>query len=152
MRNLHICVSGLGVTEKLEIKNYVLWMGGHYYGHLLECCTHLISNTVQSSKYEQAALSNKLIMHPDWIKAVWKRSQNENILGTNSEFEKYKLPIFYNLNITSTGLTNDKRNEIKNLIVENGGKYDGKFQSKEIGKKKAWEDFKSCLVLCTFIQ
>lgn len=129
MRNLTICSSGLKPEEKNEISRMVHHMGGYYLDILNASCTHLVASTVKSIKYEKAAEIKLKIMHPDWVKDVWDQSQQKMISATDSVFSKYALPVFYSLTITSTGLSTQKRNQIKQLIEDNGGKYIGAFKS-----------------------
>lgn len=70
-----------------------------------------------------------VIMHPDWVNEVWKKTQEGNVLATDKQFDKYKLPIFFNVVISVTGLTNAEKNKIKTLVEENGGKHSGAFKS-----------------------
>jgi hypothetical protein len=60
---------------------------------------------------------------------VWKKTQNPSVIirGDDAVFDAYKLPFFFNLRITSTGLKTSERNNVKTLVEENGGKYDSSF-------------------------
>lgn len=104
-------------------------MGGLYLDDLNDICTHLVTKTIGSVKYEIAASMNMCIMHPDWVPEVWKQSQTRYILATDIEFHKFKLPCFHSLNITSTGLTGSTLESIKSLVNKNGGTYSGVFTS-----------------------
>uniref|UniRef100_A0A1Q3EWX2 Putative dna topoisomerase 2-binding protein 1-a n=2 Tax=Culex tarsalis TaxID=7177 RepID=A0A1Q3EWX2_CULTA len=129
MRNLVVCSSGLKPEEKAQISLLVTQMGGYYLDVLTGACTHLVACTVKSVKYEKAAEIKLKIMHPDWVRDVWEQSLKKMVSAQDEEFAKHVLPIFYSLTITSTGLTLGKRNQIKKLIEENGGKYIGAFKS-----------------------
>ncbi|XP_053692847.1 DNA topoisomerase 2-binding protein 1-A [Sabethes cyaneus] len=129
MRNLTVSTSGLKVEEKTRLSQMVFQMGGCYLEILTAACTHLIAGTVKSVKYEKAAEIKMRIMHPDWVQDVWEQSQCKMISATDPAFDKHALPVFYSLTITSTGLTNQKRNQVKQLIEENGGRYIGAFKS-----------------------
>nr|XP_029713990.1 DNA topoisomerase 2-binding protein 1-like [Aedes albopictus]XP_029713991.1 DNA topoisomerase 2-binding protein 1-like [Aedes albopictus] len=129
MRNLTVCSSGLKPDEKSEISRMVQHMGGYYLDILNAACTHLVAATVKSIKYEKAAEIKLKIMHPDWVKDVWEQSQQKMINATDSAFARHALPVFYSLTITSTGLSTQKRNQIKQLIEDNGGRYIGAFKS-----------------------
>lgn len=63
------------------------------------------------------------------MKDVWKKTQNVNVIirGNDTQFDNYKLPIFFNLCITSTGLKASERSNIKTLVEENGGRYNSSF-------------------------
>uniref|UniRef100_A0A182Q3E0 BRCT domain-containing protein n=1 Tax=Anopheles farauti TaxID=69004 RepID=A0A182Q3E0_9DIPT len=130
MRNLTVCSSGLKPLEKSHVSQLVCQMGGYFMDVLTSRCTHLISSTVKSVKYEKAAEYGLPIMHPDWVNIVWEESQTRDVHATDkSLFERSRLPVFYALTITSTGLTAAKKNEIKALIEANGGSYVGWFKS-----------------------
>ncbi|XP_035896167.1 DNA topoisomerase 2-binding protein 1 [Anopheles stephensi] len=130
MRNLTVCSSGLKAKEKSLVSQLVCHMGGYYLDVLNASCTHLVSSTVKSVKYEKAAECKLPIMHPDWVNAVWEESQRRDLHATEPGIiERYRLPVFYALTITSTGLTAAKKNEIKSLIESNGGNYVGSFKS-----------------------
>lgn len=113
MRDLQISATGITPQEKEKLKVLIQWMGGHYFQNFSRSITHLISNTIKSAKYEHASLNGIPVMHTDWVQRVWERScAAEDILATDIEFDKYKLPIFFGTNITCTGLENDKKNEV----------------------------------------
>ncbi|XP_052901138.1 DNA topoisomerase 2-binding protein 1-A [Anopheles moucheti] len=130
MRNLTVCSSGLKAKDKSLVSQLLYHMGGYYLDVLNASCTHLVSSTVKSVKYEKAAECKLPIMHPDWVSAVWEESQRRDLHATEpSIIEQYRLPVFYALTITSTGLTAARKNEIKALIESNGGNYVGSFKS-----------------------
>lgn len=132
MRTLIICCSALPIETKKKIKKLVSFMGGRYEDSLKDCVTHLVTMTVKSLKYEEAAKQNLNIMHPDWVYTCWERSLKSNIVATNTSFELFKIPIFFNLCITSTGLLGRDRTKIKNHVEDNGGKYIGAFKSESV--------------------
>lgn len=125
------CITGSGMPreDKISLKKFIHYMGGDYIDELTEHCTHLVTITVMSNKYLEAGKRKLPILHIDWINDVWHKSFKENIVGTSSEFDKFKLPIFFNLNVTSSGLSVADRNNVKQLIESNGGKYHGSFKS-----------------------
>ncbi|XP_067639811.1 DNA topoisomerase 2-binding protein 1-A [Eurosta solidaginis] len=129
MRDLHISATGIAADQKEQVRKYIQWMGGYYFQNLGRQVTHLISNTIKSTKYEHATLNGIPVMHVDWVQRVWERSCVENVAATDEEFDKYKLPIFFGTNITCTGLETDKKNEVMRLVNENGGTYHCAFRS-----------------------
>lgn len=129
MQDLVISTSGMSVETKRKIEQLVLWMGGYYVDDLSTSVTHLVSLIVTSTKYENAKLAGIKVMHPDWVEDVWVRSKNENILATNEEFDKHLLPIFYKLNICSSGLDVDVRKKIQNLVELHKGNFCNSFKS-----------------------
>lgn len=129
MQDLVISTSGMSVESKRKIEQLVLWMGGFYVNDLLTSVTHLVSLIVTSTKYENAKLAGIKVMHPDWVEDVWNRSKNENVLATNSEFDKHVLPIFYKLNICSSGLDVNIRKKIKDLVEMHKGNFCNSFKS-----------------------
>jgi hypothetical protein len=133
MRNLVISTSGLSPQEKIECKSLISKMGGHYVGDLLDICTHLIASSTKSAKYEEAAKRGMVVMHPDWVKDVWKRTiDDQKVQGVDKQFDKHKLPIFYGCCITTTGMSTAEKDLIKTLVEGNGGKYSGAFKSEDV--------------------
>lgn len=129
MRNLVITTTSMPKEEKSNIKELVNFMAGIYTDSLKDVVTHLVSSSVRSVKYETAAKNNVLIMHPSWVLNVWEKTQNTsvNIVAADECFDRFKLPVLYNLCITSTGLKIHERNNIKALIEESGGNYSSSF-------------------------
>uniref|UniRef100_A0A1B0FH09 BRCT domain-containing protein n=1 Tax=Glossina morsitans morsitans TaxID=37546 RepID=A0A1B0FH09_GLOMM len=132
MRDLQISATGIASQEKERLKTLIEWMGGHYFQNFGRSITHLVSNTIKSNKYEHATLNGIPVMHVDWVQRVWERSCNDDIIATDKEFEKYKLPIFFGVNITCTGIGTDQRNEIMRLVNDNGGTYQRDFRSHSV--------------------
>ena len=132
MRDLIICPSGLQKEQKKEIKELVNFMGGYYTDSLKDCVTHLVTNSVRSVKYETATRYGMKVMHPDWIKQVWSKCQNNDLIvqADHEQFETFKLPALFQLCITSTGLKTFDRNQMKTLVEENGGSYNSSFTNK----------------------
>lgn len=74
-------------------------------------------------------MRNMKIMKEDWIYEVWRLSKTGDTSYTSEEFyQKHKFPIFHNLVITSTGISDKEKAEIVKLINENGGEYNGSFK------------------------
>lgn len=133
MRNSIITSTNISPKEKKKnIKKLVEYMGGQYLNDLTSRVTHLVSEGVGSEKYEKAGKIEKIkLMHSDWIFHLWKVSQVQAQMSADeSQFDRFKLPIFLNLTITSTGINVNKRDEIKTIVDENGGKYSPNFNSK----------------------
>lgn len=59
-------------------------------------------------------------MTEEWVDAVWEESLVHNIISTEKQFDEYKCPPFYKLNITTSGLEGINREKIVTLISENG--------------------------------
>lgn len=115
--------------KKRELKNLVNFMGGIYLDYLTDGVTHLVSDTVRSVKYETAAKNGIKVMHADWITSVWQKSQNAtgNIVATDVQFESFKLPVFFSLCVTTTGMNTQDREMIKTNVEDNGGRYSPSF-------------------------
>jgi BRCA1 C Terminus (BRCT) domain len=67
--------------------------------------------------------TNKLFISQ--VENVWKKSQNLEIdvRADDTHFDVYKLPIFFDVCVTSTGLKTQDRSEIKAILENNGGNY-----------------------------
>ncbi|KAK4881729.1 hypothetical protein RN001_005048 [Aquatica leii] len=118
-----VAFSTLSKLEKREMQEKVEYMGGYVSSCLVESCTHLVTNSVKSEKYIKAAEAGKKIMLNSWVTDVWDVSLKANVHSTNEQFNKHICPVFYNLLVCCTGLSNVQRNELSKLITDNGGKY-----------------------------
>lgn len=59
-------------------------------------------------------------MTEEWVDAVWEESLECNVVATEKKFDKFKCPVFYKLNITTSGLEGIDREKVAKLVVENG--------------------------------
>jgi len=135
MRDLQVSATGITPQKKEELSRLIHWMGGTYFQSFGHRTTHLISNTIKSSKYEQATLNGVPVMHVDWVQYVWdqsRRSQREGISATDPDFDKYRLPIFFGANITCSGLDVARKDQVMRLVNENGGIYHRAFRSQVV--------------------
>ncbi|XP_017055686.1 DNA topoisomerase 2-binding protein 1 [Drosophila ficusphila] len=135
MRDLQISATGITPQKKEELSRLINWMGGVYFQSFGHRTTHLISNTIKSSKYEQATLNGVPVMHVDWVQYVWdqsRRSQREGIRATDPDFDKYRLPTFFGANITCSGLDVARKDQVMRLVNENGGIYHRAFRSQVV--------------------
>lgn len=67
------------------------------------------------------------IMKSDWVHDVWAVNAIDNVPATNAQFDKHKVPAFFNLAITTTGLGRREKKEVEQLVASNGGTYRGEF-------------------------
>lgn len=86
---------------------------------------------------------NMNIMKASWIADVWDESSAENLLATSQRFESHKVPAFYKLRVTTTGLQRKEKKEVEEMVIAGGGTYYGEFSSSlidvVIAKKDATE-------------
>ncbi|XP_017063794.1 DNA topoisomerase 2-binding protein 1-A [Drosophila eugracilis] len=135
MRDLQVSATGITPQKKEELSKLIHWMGGIYFQSFGHRTTHLISNTIKSSKYEQATLNGVPVMHVDWVQYVWdqsRRSERESISATDPDFDKYRLPTFFGANITCSGLDTARKDQVMRLVNENGGIYHRAFRSQVV--------------------
>lgn len=59
-------------------------------------------------------------MTDEWIDAVWEESIVRNVVSSDKIFDKFKCPIFYKLEITTSGLEGIDREKIATLVDSNG--------------------------------
>lgn len=77
-------------------------------------------------------MQNMKIMKAAWIEAVWNENLRDNILATDKKFETCQVPVFYNLKVTTTGLSRREKKEVEDAINKEGGQYFGEFSSGNI--------------------
>lgn len=68
-------------------------------------------------------MHNMKIMKSSWLSDVWEANSDENVLATSTQFQNHKLPTFYKLAITTTGISRNNKKQIEQMVNENGGKY-----------------------------
>ncbi|XP_008190279.1 DNA topoisomerase 2-binding protein 1 isoform X2 [Tribolium castaneum] len=117
-----VSCSHIPKARKLEIKEKVQLMGGCCTDQLMSTNTHLITESVKSEKYLQAAERGLKLMVSQWVEAVWEESQTNNIHCDDEKFKKYRCLPFHNLIICSTGFPNtEMRAEAAQNVAKNGG-------------------------------
>ncbi|KAJ8669240.1 hypothetical protein QAD02_000499 [Eretmocerus hayati] len=90
-----------------EIHKVVKYMGGQLENHVMASVDVLVTNTVMSAKYEEAAELRIKIVTIEWLKFVWER----------------KCPVFLNLIVTNVNLSTRQTEEVQRLVHDNGGEY-----------------------------
>ncbi|XP_075216325.1 mutagen-sensitive 101 isoform X2 [Lycorma delicatula] len=128
MKGLVITATNLPSHMKMKVKEKVGYMGGLYTNNLVESVTHLVCGGVRSVKYDKAAERGITLMTVDWPNAVWDEGLKQNIHATDPQFNKYRCPVFYNLEITTTNLSNSEKLKLKQLVNSNGGIYSGELK------------------------
>lgn len=128
MRGLIICFTGFDVDTKKRLQEKVEFMGGVYHATLRSVITHVVAYNNISVKAIEAYNSKIPIMREEWVEAVWNRSLDANVRGSDNEFAKYRSPLFHNLKITTSGISKRRKEELKQLITENGGLFTGQLE------------------------
>ncbi|XP_050524505.1 DNA topoisomerase 2-binding protein 1-B [Daktulosphaira vitifoliae] len=123
MRDVVLSASNINPKEKERVKEKFEYMGGIFTHNLRDITTHLMVGKVGSPKYTKAIEVGLPIMIENWVDAVWEESLERNVVGTESLFDKYKCPTFYNLQVTTSGLDFNDREKISMLVGKYGGKY-----------------------------
>lgn len=122
MSGLVVTLSGLRDPGKRKYyTDLISFMGGLCSTFLPEKGTHLVSNTCFSAKYEAAYHKNIPVMQFQWIDEVWARNEHNFVAATDAQFDSFKLPVFADLNVSCTLLTNEEKSMVEQLITANGG-------------------------------
>lgn len=132
MKNTFICFSSITDQERrAKLRKITTYCGGLHTAGLLEATTHLITEDVFSRKYPFAGEHKINIMKPEWLEDFWQMQQNPkyNLRADDAYFDKYKVPIFYKLTITSTGIDHDEKTKLMKLIEDHGGDFSQAFKS-----------------------
>lgn len=67
---------------------------------------------------------------PEWVFDCWNQCQKRLINASTDELhEKYKIPLFNKMNVTTTGIVGVRRDKLSTLLKENGGKFHSTFKS-----------------------
>ncbi|XP_015119451.1 DNA topoisomerase 2-binding protein 1 isoform X2 [Diachasma alloeum] len=132
MRDVVACFSGFSPEDKLVYQQKIEYMGGICIKELRHCVTHLIGDSVMSAKYEKAMEDGIKVYTKDWIFAVWETNLKDYIPATDGSFDKYQVPVFMNLVVTSTNIPKDEKDELKKIIEQNGGKFMGPLDGQKV--------------------
>lgn len=128
MNGLVITMSGIKEADKKKYSDLISFMGGLCMTVLPQTGTHLISNTVFSAKYEAAVQMKIPVMGCQWIDEVWTANAAEFVSATDARFDAFRLPVFFNLNVTCTLLSNDDKQMVERLVTEHGGIFHRSFR------------------------
>lgn len=84
-------------------------------------------------RFQKAVAYKMQTLLPEWVFDCWKLCQKRLINAATDELhEKYKVPLFNNINVTTTGIVGARRDKLSSILKENGGKYHGTFKSELI--------------------
>lgn len=61
------------------------------------------------------------VVTKEWVKAIWEANKTDYVEPGDKRFDKYKIPMFYNLVVTATNIQRCEKEEISRLIRNNGG-------------------------------
>lgn len=72
---------------------------------------------------------NIKVMKAEWVDAVWDASLQRNISASDPQFDEYRVPIFYNLIVTTSSIPKKEKKAIAELINKHGGIFNGNFEA-----------------------
>ncbi|XP_068986634.1 DNA topoisomerase 2-binding protein 1-A-like isoform X2 [Bombus flavifrons] len=98
-------------------------MSGNFTTELDDKVTHLVTLSVLSAEYEKAIHMKIPIVTKEWVKAIWEANKTDYVEPDDKRFDKYKVPMFYNLVVTATNIQRCEKEEISCLITNYGGVY-----------------------------
>ncbi|KAG5667910.1 hypothetical protein PVAND_015875 [Polypedilum vanderplanki] len=134
MKELHISLASYSREQKQHYKTLITYMGGICHIPLNKHITHLVTEDVFSKKYRYAADQQMdiKILRATWIEESWKYSEKNPLkVGADKEkfYKSHQLKVFNNLEITTTGLTNDEKVKVQKLAEKNGGTFSSAFKT-----------------------
>ncbi|XP_061372178.1 uncharacterized protein LOC133314681 isoform X2 [Gastrolobium bilobum] len=124
MDGVKVLASGFGTVEKVKIEEFVIEMGGVLHTKASLDLNFVIVKNVLAAKYKWALnILKKPIVTYEWLKQC---SEEHRVVPQ----ESYKVLPFSGLEICVTGIPADTRGEMKELILQNGGKYSAELTKK----------------------
>ncbi|MED6135396.1 hypothetical protein PIB30_046058 [Stylosanthes scabra] len=124
MDGVKVLASGFDTNEKVKIEEIVTEMGGVLHTKTSLDLNFVIVKNVLAAKYKWALnILKKPIVTYEWLK---KCSEEHRVVPQ----EPYKVLPFSGLTICVTGIPADKRKEIEQLSLQNGGKYSAELTKK----------------------
>ncbi|RDW94655.1 hypothetical protein BP5796_00418 [Coleophoma crateriformis] len=129
LRDVVICCTSVAEEKRTDIKTLAEQMGAiHRYDLTLECTHLIVGHDYNTPKYQYVAKERPdvKVMTVEWVGALndlWKSDEEIDIQAMERQ---YTLPTLNSLRISMTGCEDPKeREEIANLVKENGGVYSG---------------------------
>ncbi|XP_071748981.1 DNA topoisomerase 2-binding protein 1-A [Lepeophtheirus salmonis] len=123
MKGLIVTSTGFEKEKKAEIQKLIESMSGVYSNTFHDGVTHLIAAVVHSPKYSVAVEKEIPIMTEEWVRNVWKKSQNDNVAATDGQFSRFKCPALMGLNISVSQMNPKDKDLLKKSIESHGGIY-----------------------------
>jgi twin BRCT domain/BRCA1 C Terminus (BRCT) domain len=131
LKDLIFCPSSMEKEQKEKLGRLVHNMGGYFQNGLLSSTNYVLSEDIFSKKSLFAYEHRLKVIRPSAIENLWEiNNTTDDPLSARIYFEKYELPIFNNLKISSTGLSLNEKREIAKLLKDNGGEYCATFSTK----------------------
>lgn len=126
MRGTAVTCTSVPRQERDRLSELIQLMGGIVMRDLTSSVTHVVAGEVGSKKYRVACSINKPILIPEWIYTCWDMCRERHVCATDEEFiTEFKCPTFKGITLCVTGIKEDKRKEIKELVALHGGTYSG---------------------------
>eukprot|EP00252_Welwitschia_mirabilis_P020066 TRINITY_DN4829_c0_g1_i2.p1 TRINITY_DN4829_c0_g1~~TRINITY_DN4829_c0_g1_i2.p1 ORF type:complete len:444 (-),score=110.04 TRINITY_DN4829_c0_g1_i2:142-1473(-) len=117
MDGVKVLASGFDKKEKANMQKLVTAMGGEFMLNVSLDVDFLITKDVLSPKYKWALeVSKKPIVTVDWLHQCYREHRIV-------PYKPHKIPPFKGLTICVTGIDAGKREQIAQLVVQNGGSY-----------------------------
>ncbi|CAG2106268.1 unnamed protein product [Medioppia subpectinata] len=124
MRKLFVSISGFEGHRKRELIGRIEKMGGNYSRDYTKRVSHLVSDSVRTKKYRVAKQCGSAVVSSHWVDDCWNIYQH-NYSGAGEEpiVDKYRLKLFNKLLITVSQVDLPERNQITDIVNNNGGVY-----------------------------
>ncbi|CAM9422409.1 unnamed protein product, partial [Ectocarpus sp. 13 AM-2016] len=118
------CCTGVTNTLKEDLRDKVNAMGGSFDVNLTMSTTHLLAASLDTEKYRVATgMKGVVVVRPDWVIESCRE-------GRKLPCELHSLPPFEGLRITITGLSLDRKAELRAMIESGGGTYMGAMEAR----------------------
>lgn len=95
-------------------------MNGTISPSLTKAVTHVVTASALSEKSILAQKDKIPLMTPDWVRAIWQDNQEGLVDATDSRYVKYTCPVFYNIKICMSQLTNVRKSALKAAVESLG--------------------------------
>ncbi|KAH8094535.1 hypothetical protein BXZ70DRAFT_1072697 [Cristinia sonorae] len=119
-----VLLCATGISDKTTLFKQAIELGAQSLSDLTDRVTHVIAEVPGSAKYKCALENGIPIMHPSWITESYKIWLRGDDVDFAQSVIKHRLPIFNDVYVTLTGISNiERRMEINKLITKHGGKY-----------------------------
>eukprot|EP00903_Cladosiphon_okamuranus_P022785 g20977.t1 len=124
LRGVVVCSTGLTNALKDDVRKKVVAMGGSFDVNLTTSTTHLVAASSDTEKYRVATgMQGIVVVRPGWVIESCRE-------GRKLPCDPHAPPPFEGLRITATGLSLDRKAELRAMIESGGGEYMGAMEAR----------------------
>ncbi|KAF7313236.1 hypothetical protein MKEN_01010300 [Mycena kentingensis (nom. inval.)] len=116
-----LCITG--ILDKTPIIEPAVALGATHVSAFTDRVTHLISSQVGGAKYACAVMRKIPILKPSWVTQCFSVWQHGDDFDLDESIIRHRLPIFSDVVLCISTIPSNRRKNMLDALVENGGAY-----------------------------